>query len=156
MITDNYIKMCEQAEEIQKAYTECNMGDYIHDKNHTWFSTFVWHEGLNNNIWEWVQETVKQKEGLPKEKYNLLTRNYIWLPTQEQLQEILFESKDLNLADWFAVFFDKYFYIDKIDLVEPQEETKKFHSFTELWLNLLMHELYNKSWTGEKWEVANE
>jgi len=153
MITKSYIKMCEQAEEIQKSYTKCNMGDYIHDENHTWFSTFIWHEGLNNNIWEWVQETAKQKRGLPKEKYNLLTRNYIWLPTQEQLQEILFESKDLNLADWFAVFFDKYFYIDKIDLVKPQERTKKFHSFKELWFNLVMCELYNKTWTGKKWEV---
>jgi len=148
MITDNYIKMCEQSEEIQKAYTECNMGDYIHDKNHTWFSTFIWHEGLNNNIWEWVQETAKQKRGLPKEKYNLLTRNYIWLPTFEMILTIPCYKHIKKDNDWGDIFYELDWYIDN--------EEWKDRSIQETVLSFLMAEKYSKIWTGEKWEVTNE
>ena len=151
MITENYIKMCEKAEEIQKEYKECKMGDYIYDLNHTWFSLFIWHEGLNNYIWRWVQETIEEKKGLPEEKHHLLTTNYIWLPTQEQLQEMVnikdgkdFEGFCVDIGFLCVVPYGK-------DYCGFEDYYRKSDSINELMLKYVMNFKYNKVWNGKTW-----
>jgi len=142
MITDNYIKMCEQAEKLQKS--NINIGKR-HFNNQD-FVAYNCGEGLKVYVCSEIS------------RYWLI-EELIWLPTQEQLQEIYFNDNDLNFADIFNKFFWEFFYMDncmETDYVEPLEKTKKFHSFVELWLAFVMHEKYHKIWTGEKWVKAND
>ena len=86
MITRNYIKMCEQAKEIQKLWG-CKKGDWIKYQN----KIIVLKEGyLNLEILEkdygLYARRINQDDGLVYDgKGNYL----IWLPTQEQLQEMM-------------------------------------------------------------------
>jgi hypothetical protein len=69
-----------------------------------------------------------------------------------------FDDNDLNFTDIFNKFFWSFFYMDncmEVDTVEPLDETKKYHSFVELWLAFVMKEKYNKIWNGKDW-VKNE
>jgi len=149
MITENYIKMCEQAKDLQKAWKP-KLGD-------TCLNRF---DGKEVIIIEKGVGVVEYKVlfmdvGLKTQRNYWYSKvNLKWLPTQKQLQEILFEGRDLNFADWFKIFCDRYFYVDDyglVYLVELKDETKKFHSFVELWLNLVMEEKYHKTWTGKNW-----
>jgi len=139
MITDNYIKMCEKAEEIQNEY-------FISED-----------ERLKNN-WLWEYDIFACKEHrvifrnyqtvvCPAIKGNLCNRrnNKIWLPTQEQLQEMILIDK--KYKDMFSLNNDlNDFMIDDLD-------KKTRGNMNELWLAFVMYEIYNKIWTGEKWAV---
>ena len=126
MITENYIKMCEQAEEIQK----------------------VWRKPFKNYLGDLFW---KGKEYLMiPEACSFVTEimfepddNCIWLPTQEQLQEIIgnqFVSLDGKISRLATIFLISN---DQI-------------SWNEFWLMYVMHEKYNKFWTGEKWVKADD
>ena len=68
----------------------------------------------------------------------------IWLPTQDQLQDLLnYELSDLTY-DFNEFNFDKKFGgLLSID---------KFTSMEQLWLAFVMYEKYVKYWDGKKWE----
>lgn len=125
MITKNYIKMCEKAEEIQKE-------------------------------WKFDQEKdnyVKNTKGL-----RLLT----WLPTQEQLQEIILPIFIRRYSTTHALRNDSSFIyrmiIEKfqrwINRSSPSfdEYMAMFNSMNELWLAFVMKEKYKKTWDGKKWK----
>jgi len=145
MITKNYIKMCEQAEEIQKAWKP-ELGDIC-------LSRF---DG---------KEVIIIEKGIGVEEYKVLfmdvglktQRNYWyskvnlkWLPKQEQLQEMVWDkTSDVRFPDntdaliYYLRKFRGQFYLDKF-----------FDSFNELWLAFVMKERWNKSWTDDKWVKA--
>ena len=121
MITKNYIKMCEKAEEMQKL-CKYRMGDW-----------FLFPKGL------WVLNGDIDGKFL-----------YPWLPTQEQLQEILYDHyqlntniKDLTIGDSIS----KYMIAGFSDFVSYSALV----IFNELWLAFVMYEKYNKIWTGKDW-----
>ena len=124
MITKNYIKMCEKAEEIQKAWKP-EKGDLyaviVHGKPMEIVDIYI--------------------DGFPllPEKFSPLSALYIWLPTQEQLQEILWQDLD-EYEYWISKLHD--FILDL-----PFEEM----TMNELWLAFVMHEKYNKVWNGKDW-----
>ncbi len=123
MITDNYIKMCSKAEEIQKEWKP-QAGDWQYWSND---------KTKMANIF---MITSLQK------KYKANIR--IWLPTQEQLQEIMFNIKDIGGHDYsdlgllFSLFTDFIY----------RTAYKNIHEF---WLAFVMYEKYQKSWDGENW-----
>lgn len=127
MITKNYIKMCEKAEEIQKAWKPKQFDSYGSEE---YKKAFILDElGMINHI----------------EKYK---SSYKWLPTQEQLQEMI-EYKTKNGETYLDCF---YFWA-----------SKKYNCFVfgrdkitwnELWLAFVMKEKWNKEWTGSKWVKA--
>jgi len=111
-----YIKMCEKAEEIQAYKTHRQTDMYLH-------------KGLDGD---------EVMAG-----YNLIyVANSIWLPTQEDLQEMVSQELSLEGQEWnFHVW-----------VMEGRQATI-FTSMNQLWLAFYMSEKYNKTWTGEKWEV---
>ena len=126
MITDNYIKMCEQAEEIQEAWKQ-NPGDiYIYKKD------------IDIGLYYYVTEYKKHN-------------NAVWLPTQEQLQEIIKPTLETDDFELVELFFDFVYGEDS----QPNQINSPIKLMNEMWLAFVMHEKYNKIWTGEKWEVKN-
>ena len=115
MITKNYIKQCEQAEEIQKEW-EQTVGDI-----------FIYQKDIKSGCYFYITE---------HRKYI----NAIWLPTQEQLQEIL-PCRDYIDFCKFSVFCSG----------ELICWNKGYKIYNELWLAFVMYEKYDKIWTGEKW-----
>jgi len=69
--------------------------------------------------------------------------NPIWLPRQDQLQEMMkygFKHElDINLARYFHAWL----------INKPNQITDA--SMEQLWLAFYMHEKHGKIWNGEKW-----
>jgi len=142
MITKNYIKMCEQAEEIQKVCKNV-AGD--------WFYSIKLNQYyINNHIGEGWKHYI----------------DLTWLPTQEQLQEMILPvlkikynkywklNKMKRLANWvFGIFFR--FIKENIQDSENRPICNHSNNMNELWLAFVMYEKYQKIWTGEKWVKAN-
>jgi len=70
-------------------------------------------------------------------------KNYTWLPSQDQIQEML-DCKDIQIALHRLYQITEFWWIDK-DL----------KSLEQLWLAFYMMEKHQKIWTGQKWERAN-
>lgn len=130
MITKNFIKQCEKAEEIQKAW-EPKIRDEI---------TFM--KPTEGEVYPDIYITDIDTHGIyDKEHYK---REYIYLPTQEQLQKMMEDRyyTKKNIPILILNFSD--FIFDDID--ENQRG-----SMNELWLAFVMKVKYNKIWTGKKW-----
>ena len=71
----------------------------------------------------------------------------IWLPRQDQLQEMLFpkikEDEDITARHKIRV---KYYYWYLLDGIEH-----KSMSGEQLWLAFVMKEKFNKTWKGKDW-----
>ena len=121
MITENYIKMCEKNEEIQKA-CKYKKGDWFY---------------CDENFY------ITNKD-LPYINVKNLGK-HIWLPTQEQLQELTkrgcYENNNFKsfISDFYYYLFDEY------------EEIDKCESLNEAWLSFYMSEKYNKIWENGEW-----
>ncbi len=68
----------------------------------------------------------------------------VWLPRQDQIQEILLSDEDLKwnipkLVGNFVPFFGS------------NKNYERFNSMEKLWLAFYMKEKHRKSWNGEKW-----
>ena len=144
MITKNFIKMCEQAEEIQKS--NINIGKR-HFSNQD-FVAYNFGEGLKVYICSEIS------------RYWLMD-DLIWLPTQEQLQEMVLpiflkifstthalQNDPSFIHRMFIAEFEKW-----INRSSPSKDEYMvmFGSLVELLLAFVMHEKYNKIGTGEKW-----
>jgi len=131
MKAKNYIRMCEQAKEIQKLFNPDG-------HNHVCLS--------GGTIWTQID-----RDSYKYDKYTEYGHQYIcirdgylmhcvWIPTQEQLQGIL--KKPL----WWLVWHFEEF-------VEPMSDKTFFQdtSMDELWLAFVMKEKYHKIWDGKTW-----
>ena len=83
--------------------------------------------------------------------------NPIWVPRQDQLQNIVFlETHDLleNLKHFYD-WTNKYRLIEYGSAsTNVQLEGYGFTSMEQLWLAFVMKEKYNKVWGGENWREA--
>ena len=70
----------------------------------------------------------------------------IWLPRQDQIQEMLFPSLEemqlsiIEMIEEFDVF-----------VMETNLANEALGSMEQLWLAFYMHEKYQKIWNGKKW-----
>jgi len=126
-ISPEYVKMCEKAEEIQEL-----------TPNYTTFHKPYILSGEESNSPFVI--TASATEVFACEKGGECKN--IWLPRQDQLQEML--GKPLNeLLDSFLEWEDDaYFLLRKRD---------RFTSMEQLWLAFVMKEKYGKTWDGENW-----
>ena len=120
----DYIKMCEMAEEIQ--HDKLNVGDFVYDGR--------------------VGET--RIYGLNYKQ--VIVEDYaIWLPRQDQLQEMI----EKKWKDGFNDITGRKFY--PCDLLRAfcdfSVYCKPKESMEQLWLAFVMKEKYNKVWNGEDW-----
>jgi hypothetical protein len=175
MITDNYIKMCEKAEEIQKLWIP---------KDGDWFYGYQWNDiGENGEISIYSKREIhlyydsgdrsdscfpipiNKDFDIDDEKIIPDLSKSCWLPTQEQLQEMM---KDLANKRFFENFPKNYFpqkgeYVFPIYLLNWftqwiifEAKGMKEFSITELWFAFVMKEKYNKIWNGEDWIIENK
>ena len=115
--SESYIKMCEQAKEIQ-AICNYNRYDYFGVRNSK--HTFRW--DINNK---------------PRDEY-------IWLPRQDQLQEM---AEPISKDELIRRFFEWYHHW----FMSQDAPTACHTSMEQLWLAFVMKEKYNKIWSNGDW-----
>ena len=123
--SSDYIKMCESAKVIQKKW-EPEVGDF-----------FV---SMSLGMASPSQPIISDLE---KKASYLKTLKAVWLPKQDQLQEVVMENYatpwDLAIAFSNVLMADKASYFDKFDSME------------KLWLAFIMREKYRKQWKAGEW-----
>ena len=142
MITNNYIKMCEQAEEIQAQWRK-PFKNYIGD---------LYWQGERYLMIPEACICVTEIMFNPKDEHK-------WLPTQEQSQEMVL-TKNILENTWSLGWLINNIYRFSENKYEYEElpkhyAFKNFTETTELWLAFVMYKKWNKIWTGKKW-VLNE
>lgn len=134
MFFSNYIEQCEQAKEIQKL-RQYKKGDWYYTKKHKDDYT----KGFNvlRDDWDFERDWSFTKED------NWITHaKGVWLPTQEQLQEM--SSLLCNFPCQILTFLNDWIKENEIHL-------SQCGSMNELWLAFVMKEKYNKIWDGQNW-----
>ena len=115
--TKEYVEMCEKAEELKEfwPHRECIEAPYG-------VNIVEW--GENGNCWS-----------------NRENSMLIWLPRQDQLQEMI---------DWSAF---SYVVSTKVKRIDDFYNTLKEvpESMEQLWLAFVMKEKYQKVWDGKDW-----
>lgn len=129
-----YIKMCSKAEEVQKLRRPTTDGFIIEN---------VWEDG---DIIKYPQGRV----GLFNPLWflgGILPEKYVWLPRQDQLQEMI-KSREpgwgLMLSFW--EFINDY---KKSPIVTGGKF--QIYSIEQLWIAFVMKELYQKKWVNGEW-----
>lgn len=118
-----YIKMCQEAKEIQSQRPDLMGHHYRFDKHmHILKGDYYFWEIGNRDI-----------------------TGKVWLPRQDQLQEIV-RNDYKGLLDFFTAF-NCFFREDIIDI-----HTLDDMSMEQLWLAFVMKEKHGKIWTGSEWE----
>lgn len=122
-----YIKQCEKAAKIQGEWNPQVADVYSTGFNILTIEHVMWYESL--------KEIVKGRHS------QQLKSDIIWLPRQDQLQEMLVK----RIWDWRGVLsrFTHSFC--------QHTDTHKFDSMEQLWLAFVMKEKYSKTWNGEDW-----
>jgi len=127
-----YWEMCQRAGEIQARWL-LTTGDWVFSKETG--EPFVVVDAC-------IFDAVKLRNGESGVDSIQPHINLIWLPTQEDLQEMITDKGyfRFSLVERFYHFANKH--------------ANKFNSMTKLWLAFVMHELYAKTWNPEKkeWE----
>ena len=163
MITKNFIKQCEQAEELQAWYRSnvknVHEGDrYICQCKTCTESMFVNYvkdsdiDYINERDMTDVDPTyaaMVSLSGVGEFGAFWDDEGFIWLPTQERLVKIHF--------NWYLQRYRGKMIISEYllylgEFTEIAEESKyKYYSLKEMMLGYLYQEKYDKLWTGEKW-----
>ena len=144
-----YIKMCD-CEEIQGQW-KLDQGDYYFSSGDTADSgqkanrevrilTISKHVDYQNNALQGGFPCTEHGTGHKEE--------YIWLPRQDQIQEMIGKSK------WFSSVLDIfYIYItdNNQDYMNIYDVGYNKYSIEQVWLMLYMDEKHNKKWDGEEW-----
>ncbi len=118
--SETYIKMCEKAEEIQNEW-------YQHTSD---TRDFIWCP-THRKLWAVLQQ------GYLCEKNKPCTTKGIWLPRQDQLQEMVHFTCSKGDVQRLLRYFI--------------ERSPDVQSMEQLWLAFVMKEKYNKTWKGTDW-----
>lgn len=139
-----YIKMCEKAEEIQK------------EKNILPQYRFGAHDFWAVSIKDWVKtddETMKlqwQRFEINRDSDNAYEDKIVWLPRQDQLQEMIRPERSYTLHYAFGL----HGWVLECQQI-AKEETNKILEFRDasaekVLLRFVMF-FFNKTWNGEEW-----
>lgn len=127
--SETRIKMCKKAEEIQE----------LAPKMEPWFSY--------NNV------TVDSRGEFNAFPQNWPEDSFIWLPRQDELQEMLGDKWSVpwlprNIWDFYRTQFYPHSVYEREGLYPSTWEPD---SMEQLWLAFVMKEKYGKVWNGEDW-----
>jgi hypothetical protein len=137
-----YVKMCEKAKEIQVLKDTRRDGDVYYVLNEGRYGGF---DGILFNCHDVFEEYSSQSyvESYIDEN----TKNIVWLPRQDQLQEMVMPKRlsprgmypAMHLTQKFSgIFYNHCF--------------RRFKTMEQLWLAFVMQQKYCKTWNGEEWE----
>ena len=180
MITKNFIKQCEQAEELQKWYKSdvknVREGDRYICRCDTCKDSMFVHMVKDSDI-DYINErdmtdvdptyaAMVSLSGVGEFGAFWDDGGFIYLPTQERLQEMILPIFFKMFSTTHALRNDSSFIyrmiIEKfqrwINRSSPSfdEYMAMFNNLNELWLAFVMKEKYHKIWTGEKWVKADD
>ena len=132
--TIEYVEMCRKAEEIQHDW-KFKDGDYIFGLA----KTFKRNPHAKPGVECWSGYSAGDWPGYPQDG--------IWLPRQDQLQDMVVSKK--------AQYVNGLPYITFIELFHQfvKKCWHQFNSMEQLWLSYVMHEKYGKCWDGTDWVV---
>jgi len=135
--SEKYIEMCEKAGEIQqlrKKAKDWDKGDWYH------------HLVCGGNI-----HVVSMKLNT----WDITVQGSIWLPRQDQLQEIWMKHPEEHSDDArFEAKMDAFIYWLWGETFKHNFYLSQYHNFPsmeQLWLAFVMEEKYNKTWDGKEW-----
>ncbi len=137
-----YIELCKQATEIQELW-QYEDGDYFQtrfeksDGDYFKGRTIVTCLCVAHNIKDSYGDTYVNEDA-PKGKY-------IWLPRQDQLQEML----TFDARSYLALIKD-FAYANALNFTSLRN-ISVFSSMEQLWLAFVMYEKYQKKWNGKDW-----
>jgi hypothetical protein len=155
-ISKEYLAMCEAAGEIQFfSDSDSRIGIPV------WFYQYPG-KGMN---WE-----ICERVGLAyDEDYPDGRTKAVWLPTQDQLQELFFmklamskEEEDIEIYKRFGIteiiyMFYHFVFGEQFERAEEKavamEYSCNFNSLEQLWLAFIMQMKYEKRWDGKKWVI---
>ena len=118
--------MCEKAVEIQELWKP-QKGDWGYEES-------VYNHPIEQQILHCVKDTM-EKQGL------------IWLPRQDQLQEMVNNPK-YKFSLQGGVFERLWKYYESIEFVD----CFMINSYEQLWLAFAMQEKFDKQWNGKEWK----
>lgn len=140
-----YIKMCEKAKEIQKQW-EPKEGDFV-----KWDEEIVCLANYEDSLLVKVEVSCGRSTDYQDEPYLTYLEdernNCIWLPRQDQLQEMAQRVTAIQIMNIFI----KYHWQD----VRLYKYRELFQTLEQHWLAFIMKEKYHKIWNGEDWINEN-
>lgn len=137
-----YILMCEKSVEIQNVWKERvshHSGGLITNGNMSDPDDWMGYWVATRVFWNEPDFVAYLKCRPPNNK----PEKWIWLPRQDQLQEILGNYE----------FCTKYYY----DHIAFNKDTnfRIFRSMEQVWLAFVMKERFKKIWDGEDWKESS-
>ena len=131
-----YILMSEKAEEIQFERIPLT-GDFYSDRKMVRIVVYG-----ESRIFMWYLGTYYKYSIVQKGYFN----KYIWLPRQDQLQEMVIDIGGLRnmIAD--------FSYFTRVDKIYIPVASRQFDSMEQLWLAFVMSEKFNKTWKDGQWQ----
>ena len=139
-----YVKMCEGAEEVQEEwiirdwdYCYCkDEGKVVVLSGYTTDAGYYGHESNEHNYG--TSKIVSSDDCNTEDK-----EGHIWIPRQDQLQEMLLRPPNTAFPDIPTLL--------RLFIVFVVINYPMYESMEQLWLAFVMREKFNKSWDGEKW-----
>lgn len=160
-----YITMCEKAERIQSLWKPSAGDWYIHDyrgttKTSREFEKQIW--GDSDKTWKAVEilcyrpsesrDVVVSTDGeksICVSVADLVRKHALWLPRQDQLQEMIVKEWGCIVHQVFYMFCE---WLKEI----PVKYHNTFLSMEQFWLAFVMHRKYGKVWDLEKTDWVKE
>lgn len=148
--SEQYIRMCEEAaEELQKRWKPID-GD------------FCWHDNegaeyLGSHEFPATNAVVHLAMGNTRDYWY----NWLWLPRQDQLQEMVEENNPVSLIrdleEWTSL--PMWIQLKPSRKATPLAEEfytslNRLTSMEQLWLAFVMKEKHNKVWAGDSWKAT--
>lgn len=155
-VSKKYVEMCEKATEIQELWQYDDGDFYLHrftDNNTDDKSKDLIGKDINMTLC--ISCNVKDSYGDQYiSEYNPKGEN-IWLPRQDQLQDIVFEGETFGSHTPTAMFKLLSDYLHRIKNPDC-EYWHNFESMEQLWLSFVMKEKYSKTWGGKEWTLQKD
>lgn len=128
--SNSYIKMCEQALEVQKE--SLDTGDFYYN--------------YSDAPRAWIQPT-------------MMRGDYTFLPRQDQIQDLYREAQEHAMNKHPVMLINQlaWFIRDEHDMIDPNWRNtcfgmikRKFKTMEQIWLGIYMRQVHQKLWDAEK------
>ena len=141
MITVNFIKQCEQAEELQRAWRPKDLDTFCYTKSR-----------------EIGQACIDNKKRTQKE-YDENLKHQFCIFSLEQLFEIAHKAYNKNAhykSKEYEIIADFIDWMLNSDIDKYKDFNLDFDDTKSCLLIYIMEEFYNKIWNGKDWQISKE
>lgn len=154
--SERYVNMCGKSEEMQKTWRPSS-GDYFLERTDSTSPDDIAHGCYIEEHFR-VIGSDEESNLSSASIINSYKQGNVWLPRQDQLQEMVSDRELLELARNFNSFCDPWegtgTMPQKVTVIWCEKEEryiKQFDSMEQLWFAFVMEEKYGKIWSGSNW-----